>query len=72
MSSSTADTVTNDQAVATHIAGSDTTSLWGVIDKDNVYGLNLDVPEQAREIIKSWDEREDTSKFADSMVDDQV
>jgi len=37
-----------------------------------VYGLNLDVPEQAREIIKSWDEREDTSKFADSMVDDQV
>ncbi|KIJ37011.1 hypothetical protein M422DRAFT_232224 [Sphaerobolus stellatus SS14] len=63
---------TNDQSIATQLAGADTTSLFGVIDRDNVHGLNLDVPEQAMDIIKSWDEREDTSKFADSGVDDQV
>jgi hypothetical protein len=37
-----------------------------------VHGLNLSVPEDARAIIKAWDEREDTDKFADSNVDDQV
>jgi PITH domain len=40
--------------------------------RNSVHGLNLDVPEQARDIIKSWDQREDTTKFADSGVDDQV
>jgi PITH domain len=38
----------------------------------SVHGLNLTVPEDAKAIIKSWDEREDTSKYADSNVDDQV
>ena len=33
-----------------------------------MHGLNLD----ARDIIKSRDEREDTTKFADSGVNDQV
>ena len=37
-----------------------------------MHGLNLDVPEQARDIIKICDEREDTIKYADSGVDDQV
>ena len=37
-----------------------------------MHGLNLDVPEQARDIIKIWDKREDTIKYADSGVDDQV
>lgn len=54
------------------IAGSDANSLYGVIDKDNVHGLNLTVPEDAKTVIKAWDEREDTSKYADSNVDDQV
>ncbi|KAF8587191.1 DUF1000-domain-containing protein [Ramaria rubella] len=54
------------------LIGIDFESLYGIIDRDNVHGLNLDVPEQAREIIKSWDEREDTTKFADSGVDDQL
>lgn len=39
---------------------------------DSVHGLNLDIPEQARDVIKSWNEREDVTKFADSGVDDQV
>lgn len=39
---------------------------------NSVHGLNLDIPEQARDIIKSWNEREDVTKFADSGVDDQV
>jgi len=38
----------------------------------SVYGLNLTVPEDAQAVIKPWDEREDTSKFAESGVDDQV
>ena len=37
-----------------------------------MYGLNLSVPEDARAVIKPWDERDDTAKFADSSVDDQV
>lgn len=37
-----------------------------------MYGLNLTVPEDAKAIIKPWDEREDTTKYADSNVDDQV
>ena len=37
-----------------------------------VYGLNLSVPEDAKAIIKPWNEREDVDKFAESGVDDQV
>ncbi|CAA7269990.1 unnamed protein product [Cyclocybe aegerita] len=38
----------------------------------SVHGLNLTVPEDAKEIIKPWDEREDNSKYLDSNVDDQL
>lgn len=34
--------------------------------------MNLTVPEDAKAVIKPWDEREDTTKYADSNVDDQV
>jgi len=34
--------------------------------------LNLTIPEDARSIVKPWDEREDDSKFAESGVDDQI
>ena len=37
-----------------------------------MHGLNLTVPEDAKETIKPWDERESTEKFAESNVDDQV
>ena len=37
-----------------------------------MHGLNLTVPEDAKETIKPWDERESTDKFAESNVDDQV
>lgn len=37
-----------------------------------MHGLNLTVPEDAKETIKPWDERETTEKFAESNVDDQV
>ena len=40
--------------------------------ESSVYGLNLTVPEDAKEVIKPWDEREDNSKYLDSNVDDQV
>lgn len=38
----------------------------------SVHGLNLAVPEDAKELIKPWSERESTDKYADSGVDDQV
>ena len=37
-----------------------------------VNGLNLTVPEDAKELIKPWDKRETTDKFVDSGVDDQA
>lgn len=40
--------------------------------RGSVHGLNLTVPEDAKETIKPWDERESTEKSADSNVDDQV
>lgn len=42
------------------------------ISSDRVNGLNLTVPEDAKEVIKSWDQRENTDKYIDSGVDDQV
>ena len=41
-------------------------------NKSSVHGLNLTVPEDAQALIKPWDEREDTERFAESGVDDQV
>jgi len=37
-----------------------------------VHGLNLAIPEDAQKVIKPWNERDDTTNFADSGVDDQV
>ncbi|KAJ3717081.1 galactose-binding domain-like protein [Lentinula raphanica] len=54
------------------LLGGDRTNLWRCIDRDNVHGLNLSDPDSAKETIKPWDLREDTEKFADSNVDDQV
>jgi hypothetical protein len=39
---------------------------------DRVNGLNLTIPEDAKEVIKSWDQRESIDKYIDSSVDDQV
>lgn len=57
---------------SSQLVGSNVDSLYGVIDRDNVHGLNLTVPEDAKETIKPWDERESTEKFAESNVDDQL
>ena len=51
---------------------SDTTTLFTVIDRDKVFGLNLTVPEDAKELIKAWDDRESVDRWVDSGVDDQV
>lgn len=59
-------------STAADIGGSDLSNLYSVINRDSVYGLNLSVPEDAKAIIKPWDQREDTSQFIDSGVDDQV
>ncbi|KAH9003398.1 galactose-binding domain-like protein [Lactarius hatsudake] len=57
---------------ASQIVGSNTENLFAVIDRENVHGLNLTVPEDAKETIKPWNERESTEKSADSNVDDQL
>ncbi|TBU43555.1 galactose-binding domain-like protein [Dichomitus squalens] len=59
-------------SVSEQLGSLDLGNLYGSIDKQNVHGLNLTVPEDARALIKPWDEREDTSKFAESGVDDQI
>ncbi|KAF8556057.1 DUF1000-domain-containing protein [Imleria badia] len=59
-------------SVATDLTGADHSNLFSYIDRDNVHGLNLAVPEMAKELIKPWSNREDTTQFADSCVDDQM
>ncbi|KDQ58525.1 hypothetical protein JAAARDRAFT_34339 [Jaapia argillacea MUCL 33604] len=62
----------SENSVSSQLVGTNIDNLFGVIDKDKVHGLNLTVPEDAKEVIKPWDERDDTTKFADSNVDDQI
>ncbi|KAH7910279.1 DUF1000-domain-containing protein [Hygrophoropsis aurantiaca] len=59
-------------SLASELDGSDLSNLYGMIDKDNVHGLNLTVPEDAKGIIKPWNERDDTTHFVESGVDDQT
>ena len=42
------------------------------LHEPSVYGLNLTVPEDAKAVIKPWDERESNDKYLDSNVDDQA
>ncbi|KAM5537662.1 hypothetical protein V8D89_008740 [Ganoderma adspersum] len=59
-------------SVSEQLGELDLGNLYRSIDKQNVHGLNLTVPEDAQALIKPWDERDDTSKFAESGVDDQI
>ncbi|KAJ7753370.1 galactose-binding domain-like protein [Mycena maculata] len=49
-------------SLASNLIGTDIANLYGFIDKDNVHGLNLAVPEDAKAIVKPWDERDSTLK----------
>jgi len=62
----------SDDSVSSQLAGADLANLYSSINKHNVHGLNLTVPEDAQAVIKPWEERDDTSKSAESGVDDQV
>lgn len=42
------------------------------IELTSVHGLNLVVPEDAKAIVKPWSDRNDSEKYAESNVDDQV
>ncbi|KAH9478733.1 PITH domain-containing protein [Psilocybe cubensis] len=70
MASNESETANN--SLSSDLAGTDASNLFRVIDRDNVHGLNLTVPEDAKEVIKPWDEREETTKFIESNVDDQL
>ncbi|TFK83081.1 DUF1000-domain-containing protein [Polyporus arcularius HHB13444] len=62
----------DEDSVSAQLSALDLGNLYGCIDKQNVHGLNLTVPEDAQALIKPWDEREDTQHFAESGVDDQI
>ncbi|KAG8679112.1 hypothetical protein FRC09_019249 [Ceratobasidium sp. 395] len=47
-------------------------NLFSVIDRDKVHGLNLSIPENAKEVIKPWDERDDIEKYCETNVDDEL
>ncbi|CAE7208118.1 unnamed protein product [Rhizoctonia solani] len=47
-------------------------NLFGVIDREKVHGLNLSVPEDAKAVIKPWDERENLEKYCETGVDDEL
>lgn len=73
MSSDPSTSNSNDaDSLAEMLEGTDLTTLYGSIDKSNVHGLNLTVPEDAQGIIKPWNERNDTTVSAESSVDDQL
>ncbi|KAF9528696.1 galactose-binding domain-like protein [Crepidotus variabilis] len=63
---------TSENSLASELAGGDISNLYRFIDKDNVHGLNLTVPEHAKEVIKPWDRRDDNTIFLESNVDDQL
>ncbi|KAF9023676.1 DUF1000-domain-containing protein [Hymenopellis radicata] len=62
----------DDNSLAASLNGGDYSNIYGIIDKDNVHGLNLTVPEDAKAVIKPWDQRDDTEYYAESGVDDQM
>ncbi|KAJ9115304.1 hypothetical protein QFC20_001172 [Naganishia adeliensis] len=47
-------------------------NLYAFINHNNVTGLNIEDPEAAKKIIKTWDERHDMEIFCESGVDDQM
>ncbi|KAH8082763.1 galactose-binding domain-like protein [Filobasidium floriforme] len=47
-------------------------NLWSFIDINNITGTNLEDPEKAQKIVKTWDERHNMEIFCDSGVDDQM
>jgi len=51
---------------------SEVTNLFGVIDRDNVFGLNLTEPESAKEVIKPWDGRENMERWVETGEDDEM
>ncbi|KAG8990918.1 hypothetical protein FRB93_002990 [Tulasnella sp. JGI-2019a] len=50
----------------------ETTNLFNVIDRDNVFGLNLTQLEDAREMIKPWESRESMARWGESSEDDEM
>ncbi|WFD43927.1 hypothetical protein MPSI1_002592 [Malassezia psittaci] len=49
----------------------DAHNLYTYIDRDKVYGLNIEPPESARNVIKPWDQRLSLEVWVESGVDDQ-
>lgn len=50
----------------------DASNLYTSIDRDRVWGVNVDPPESAKCVVKPWDERLTLDVYAESGVDDQM
>ncbi|KAK2462135.1 hypothetical protein APHAL10511_005833 [Amanita phalloides] len=50
----------------------DYANLFALVDKQNIHGLNIAIPESARNVIKPWDARDSTDIYTESNVDDQL
>lgn len=51
---------------------SDGINLFAYIDRDRVWGLNVEPPEAAKDAIKPWDQRHSLDTYTESSVDDQL
>lgn len=50
----------------------DAHNLYSYIDRDRVWGLNIEPPESAKITIKPWHERDSLEAGIESSVDDQL
>ncbi|KAG8874281.1 hypothetical protein FRB98_008550 [Tulasnella sp. 332] len=50
----------------------ETTNLFNVIDRENVFGVNLTQLEDAKEMIKPWESRESMVRWGESSEDDEM
>ncbi|OJA08370.1 hypothetical protein AZE42_01001 [Rhizopogon vesiculosus] len=48
--------------------GTNVSNLYPLIDRENVHGFNLTIPQLAGTVIKPWNDREDTTIYADSQA----
>ncbi|KAG1748275.1 galactose-binding domain-like protein [Suillus paluster] len=69
----TSTVVAGHSPLATNISGEKSPlNLYPLIDRENVHGLNLVIPQLAKAIIKPWSEHEDTTIYAESDADDHM
>ena len=60
------------QAMGDISVGTDGANLYAYVHRERVWGTNVAPPEDARRVIKPWDQRLSRDEYAGSGVDDQM